>query len=120
LFSLHSGDSLEKSRTIAFAALIFWNVGTILIHRDSKGRISVLFSLKNRILNRVVALTVICFVMIVTVAPASRLFHFTSLSLSEWLMSLGVGLFTLIVSAILSFSSQWKHQPGILASQPGS
>jgi len=95
-------SSSEKARTMAFTTLIFWNLGTILVHRSLELRWRTIFSFRNRILNFVVIVTLVIEAMLVHYPPAASLFHLIPLSANEWSLSFLASAVTLLFSLILN------------------
>lgn len=82
-YSAHQGNNEEKTRTLVFSTLIFANILLSLVNRSFY--YSVLESFKNRniLLMGISALVLVLLLIILYVAPVSRFFSVTSLTVKE-------------------------------------
>ena len=110
LFVFGQGQSLDKARTMAFAALAFLQMAHVLNCKSLERSLFTTGVLNNLYLVGAIGLTVALQVMISELPLLQRFFHTTSLNWGEWLL---VSALSLTPVAVVEIRKRWVRPAAV-------
>ena len=103
-YAVRTGHDEASTRTMVFVALISANVFLTLVNRSFYYSVITTATYKNNLVPLIISITVVITGLFLFVAPLTGFFEFQQLSVSELLLSVGVGFLSVIWFEV------WKWQ----------
>ena len=95
-YAVKQGASEDLTRTMVFTGLVTANIFLTLVNRSFYYSIITTMKYKNNLVALIVSITIFVLGLLLFIPPITRFFEFENLSISQLLISIGIGFISVV------------------------